>query len=117
MNDDRIVVPPDAFIRSTGQVWKLVVGGVVLPFTVAGVALWRLKSAFDGPASALVIWLGIALTGVGLIVLILASVSCPRCKRRLLRRVVSDPDGSGAIAKFLARRDCPACGYVPGATG
>jgi hypothetical protein len=112
MANERVSVPPDAFIRKTGQVWKLVVGTIVLPFSIVAVALVQMRR-LDQPTSELLPWLAVVVVGLVLIVLLLASISCPGCKRRLFWRVFTDPDSNAAIATFLARRDCPNCGYTP----
>ena len=113
MTTDRVTVPPDAFIRKTGQVWKLVVGTIVLPFTVAGVVLVRMQLGLDRPTPELLQWLAVVLVGLVLILAVLASVSCPSCKTRLFGDVFMDSDSNTAITTFLARRDCPECGYTP----
>lgn len=113
MSNDRVVVPPDAFIRRTGQIWKLVVGTIVLPFLVVGVVLWRMQAGLDAPTSEMLPWLAGVLVAIALIFALLASVSCPQCKRRLLKQVFTDPDSNAAITSFLARRDCPSCAYTP----
>ena len=112
MTNDRVTVPPDAFIRKTGQVWKLVVGTIVLPFAIVAVALVQMRR-LDQPTSELLPWLGVVLVGLALIVGLLASIACPSCKHRLFWQVFTDPDSNTAIATFLARRDCPKCGHTP----
>ena len=57
--------------------------------------------------------LGLLVAGATATVLVLASVACPRCRRRLLTAVFSAPDGNAAITGFLARRTCPSCGHDP----
>jgi hypothetical protein len=112
MTTDRVSVPPDAFIRKTGQVWKLVVGTIVLPFSIVAVALVQMRR-LDQPTSELLPWLAVVLVGLALIVGLLASIACPSCKRRLFWQVFTDPNSNMAITTFLARRDCPNCGYTP----
>lgn len=104
----KVVCPPDAFIRATGQLWKLVIGGVVLPIsmTIAGLVTRPAQSASFAP----LVWI---ISGAIAIVLLLASVSCPRCRRRLVTDVFRAPDGNAAITRFLATRTCPSCGHDP----
>jgi hypothetical protein len=112
-DSQKVVCPPDAFIRTTGQLWKLIVGGVVLPISVSLVGLWGFRQIGRGPLSDLLPSMGILVVGAIATVLVLASVSCPQCRRRLLGEVFSAPDGNAAITGFLARRTCPSCGYSP----
>jgi hypothetical protein len=114
---EKVVCPPDAFIRTTGQLWKLVVGGIVLPIPLALLAMRGLRQAPSESLSDFLLTIGVALGGAIAIVLVLASVACPRCRRRLLRDVFSAPDGAAAITAFLARRTCPSCGYDPSQAG
>jgi hypothetical protein len=116
-HSEKVVCPPDAFIRATGQLWKLVVGGVVLPIPLALFAMRGLRQPPGAPLSDFLLMIGVALGGAIAIVLVLASVACPRCRRRLLRDVFSAPEGTAAITAFLARRTCPSCGYDPNQAG
>ena len=116
-HSDKVVCPPDAFIRVTGQLWKLVVGGIVLPIPLALLAMRGLRQASSGSLSDFMPTIGVLLGGAIVLVIVLASVACPRCRRRLLRDVFSAPDGNAAITAFLARRTCPSCGYDPSRTG
>jgi hypothetical protein len=112
-DSQKVVCPPNAFIRATGQLWKLVVGGIVLPISVSLVALSGLRHIPSVRLSDLALLVGGALA----VVLVLASVACPRCRRRLLTDVFAAPDGNTAITGFLARQTCPSCGYDPSRSG
>lgn len=112
-DSQKVVCPPDAFIRATGQLWKLVVGGIVLPIAVSLVALANLRQIQSVRLSDL----GLLVGGALAVVLVLASVACPRCRRRLLTDVFAAPDGNAAITGFLARRTCPSCGHDPRRAG
>ena len=112
MTTDRVTVPPNAFIRKTGQVWKLVVGTIVLPFVVVAIVLLQMRR-LDRPTAELLPWFGVVLVAIALIVGLLASIACPRCKQRLFWQVFTDPDSNAAITAFLSRRDCAKCGHTP----
>jgi hypothetical protein len=112
---DKVEIPKDAFLRSTGQMWKLILGAIVLPIPTA---LWGLqylrKIRPDQPTSELVGGLAVLIAGALLIAGLLASVRCPKCHVRLVWKVFQAPEGLDAITSFLKLRSCPACGYVPG---
>jgi hypothetical protein len=107
-DSQKVVCPPDAFIRATGQLWKLILGGVVLPISLTIVGLLTRPSESESFAD-----LGWLVGGASAVVLLLASVACPRCRRRLLTDVFRAPDGNAAITRFLATRTCPSCGHDP----
>ena len=115
-HSDKVVCPPDAFVRATRQLWKLVVGGIVLPMALALLGMRGLRQSPGGSLSDFLLTIGVVLGGAIVIVLVLASVACPRCRRRLLGNVLAAPEGAAAITAFLARRTCPSCGYDPGLT-
>lgn len=111
---DRVEVPRDAFLRRTGQLWKLVVGALVLPLPTAVWGWWYLRSIrSDQPTSETVAGLGVLVVGALIIVSLLASVRCPKCRGRLVKRVMQAPEGADAITSFLKLRSCPSCGYAP----
>lgn len=111
---DRVEIPRDAFLKRTGQFWKLVVGGLILPIPMA---LWGFRCLgnirSDQPTSEFVGCVTVVVAGALLIVSLFASVRCPRCKVRLIKKVVRAPEGANAITAFLSQRSCPSCGYVP----
>ena len=111
---DRVEIPEDAFLRRTGQLWKLVVGAVVLPLPTA-VWGWRYLRSIrsDQPTSEAVAGLAVLVAGALIIVVLLASVRCPKCRTRLVKRILHAPEGADAIAAFLRMRSCPSCGYTP----
>ena len=111
---DSVAVPKDAFLKRTGQLWKLVVGGVILPIPTA-LWGWRCLRSIrpDQPTREAVSELAVLVAGALIIVSLLASVRCPKCRVRLVTRVLQAPEGAEAITSFLKRRSCPACGYVP----
>jgi DNA-directed RNA polymerase subunit RPC12/RpoP len=110
---DRVEVPPDAFLRVTGQLWKLVVASLILPWPAVVTGIWifrRLGSeSIDGVPAAIGFMVAIA----AVIVLLLASVKCPQCGTRLVLRVFRDPDGLQALTAMLNSRVCPQCGHRP----
>lgn len=112
--NDRVEIPSDAFLKRTGQLWKLVVGGLILPIPLA---LWGFRCLgsirSDQPTSEFVSCVAVLLAGALIIAILFASVECPRCRVRLVKKVVQAQEGANAIASFLSRRSCPACGYVP----
>ncbi len=112
-DSQKVVCPPDAFVRATGQLWKLVVGGIVLPIAVSLVAVSSLRQIQSVRLSDL----GLLVGGAIAVVLVLASVACPRCRRRLLTDIFVAPHGNAAITGFLARRTCPSCGHDPNRAG
>jgi uncharacterized membrane protein YcjF (UPF0283 family) len=111
---DRVEIPKDAFLRKTGQLWKIVVGALVLPLPTAVWGWWCLRSIRpDQPASEVVADLAVLVAGALSIVLLLASVRCPKCRTRLVTRILKAPEGTDAITSFLELRTCPSCGYTP----
>jgi hypothetical protein len=110
----RVEVPKDAFLKRTGQFWKLVVGALVLPLPTVLWGWWCLRSIRpDQPTSEVVSGLTILVAGVLIIASLLASVRCPKCRVRLVGRILRAPEGADAITSFLKLRSCPSCGYVP----
>lgn len=110
---DRVAVPRDAFLRTTGQIWKLVLGGVVLPVVGAAVGgrdLLQTDRASTVGFAATVVALILVLAAVAVV---LGSVRCPRCRARLMADATRDPEGLGALTRLLQRRTCPTCGYAP----
>ncbi len=111
---DRIDLSPDAFLRQTGQLWKLVVGGLVLPFPLVGIGLWALRHlGRDQPPFQLWGSLAVLAGGALLMVGLLASVKCPRCRVRLLKAPFRSPEGLVALTRLLNARSCPNCGFHP----
>jgi hypothetical protein len=111
---DRVEVPQDAFLKRTGQLWKLVVGAVILPIPTALWGWWCLRSIRpDQPTSEAVSCIAVLAAGALIIVGLLASIRCPKCRVRLVKSVMQAPEGADAITSFLKRRSCPSCGYVP----
>ena len=108
-DDDYVRIGPDALLRATGQIWKLVVAGMVLPWPTLFLCLTVLRDLGSGRTHF--VELLFILVSVGLIAALLASVRCPRCRVRWLRRVLKDPDGTPALTRFLNMRSCPECGY------
>ena len=111
---DRVEIPKDAFLKRTGQLWKLVVAVLVLPLPTAVWGWGCLRSIrADQPTSEAVACLAVLVAGALIIVSLLASVRCPQCRVRLVKRILWAPEGAGAITSFLRQRSCPSCGYVP----
>jgi hypothetical protein len=111
---DRVEIPNDAFLKRTGQLWKLVVGVLVLPLPTAVWGWWCMRSLrSDQPTSEAVVDLAVLVVGALLIVSLLASVRCPKCRTRLVKSVLRAPEGADAISSFLRLRSCPSCGYAP----
>jgi hypothetical protein len=112
---DKVEIPKDAFLRRTSQLWKLAVGALVLPIPTALWGWWCLRSIrADQPTGEVVSSLAVLVAGALLIVGLLASIRCPKCRARLVMRVLQAPEGAAAITSFLSQRMCPACGHVPG---
>jgi hypothetical protein len=112
--NDRVEIPRDAFLRVTGQLWKLIVASLILPWPAVAAGIWAFRrlgpdQSLDGVLAAIGAMAAIA----ALIVLLLASVRCPQCGARLVARVIWDPDGLGALTALLNSRACPACGHTP----
>jgi hypothetical protein len=112
--NDRVEIPSDAFLRVTGQLWKVIVASLVLPWPVVVTGIWVFRrlgpdQSLDGVLAAIGAMAAIA----ALIVFLLASVRCPHCRARVLSRVIWAPDGLGALTGLLNSRACPACGHVP----
>jgi hypothetical protein len=111
---DRVEVPADGFLRQTGQLWKLVLGGLVLPIPLALLAYWTLRQIRpDQPTVEAALSMGALLAGTLVMLALFASVRCPRCKVRLIPRVFRAPEGMQAMTVFLKLYSCPACGFEP----
>lgn len=112
-DDEHVEIPPDAILRTTRQLWKLVVAGLVLPFPTALLAFWFLRRLGpDQSAAAMIAGIAVVSAAAGLIAWLLWSVKCPRCGTRWVRRLFADPDGAGALTRFLKMRSCPECAYA-----
>lgn len=113
-SSERVEIPRDSFLRSTGQMWKLVVGGLVLPLPTA-LWGWRCLGNIrpDQPTSEFVICVAVLAAGALLVAGLFASVRCPKCRVRLVKRLLQAPEGAEAITSFLKLRSCPACGFAP----
>jgi hypothetical protein len=111
---DRVEIPPDAFVRVTGQMWKLVLGGLVLPWPAIVIGVWFFRQL--GSVEAIET-LRPAIAAMALIaaaiLFLFGSVKCPQCSTRLVVRVFKDPDGLNALTGLLNMRACPQCGHVP----
>lgn len=112
--NDRVEIPPDAFLRVTGQLWKVVVASLILPWPAVVTGIWifrRLGSdqSIEGVPAAVGVMAAIA----AVIVLLLASVNCPQCGTRLMLRVFRDPAGLQALTALLNSRTCQQCGHRP----
>ncbi|MGH7470753.1 MAG: hypothetical protein ACRENP_22625 [Longimicrobiales bacterium] len=80
-DSERVEVPADAFLRTTRQLWKLVVAALILPWPAIAIGLWifqRLDLA--QPISHLLIAIGAMAGLAALMAMMLASVRCPRCR-------------------------------------
>ena len=114
MPDDRVEFPQDAFLRKTRQLWKLTVATLILPWPVVVIGWWTFHHLGpDQSDSSLVIAIGAMAAIAALIVALLASVQCPACEARLMKRAVQDPDGLNALTRLLKVRTCPVCGRNP----
>jgi hypothetical protein len=108
----------DSFFRTTRQLWKLIVGALVLPLPTALWGWWSLRQMRpDQPASEVSMHLGILVGAAITIGGLLASIHCPKCKARLMKRIMQAPEGLEAVPTFLRLRTCPSCGYDPTAAG
>jgi len=94
--------------------WKLVLGGLVLPWPSILIGAWIFRR-LGSVESIDSVWPAIAALAAiaALIVLLFASVKCPQCSVRLAFRVLKDPDGLNALTAMLNMRACPECGHVP----
>jgi uncharacterized membrane protein YcjF (UPF0283 family) len=111
---DRVEMQKDAFLRRTGQLWKLVVAGIVLPLPTA-ILGWRCLRAIrpDQPTSEWVTCIAVLAAAAVAVVVLMASIRCPSCRLRLVKRLMQAPEGADAIASFMSMRSCPSCGFVP----
>ena len=114
MNPDRgdeyVDIGPDALLRTTGQLWKLVVAGIVLPFPTMVLTLWALRHLGEDPTRTLLL-LAIPAAASAASAALLFSVRCPGCRVGWVRRAFADPAGLVAVTRLLNMRACPACGY------
>jgi DNA-directed RNA polymerase subunit RPC12/RpoP len=107
-------IPADSFVRKTGQLWKLVLAGLVLPFPTALFGWWSIRQIRpDQPASEALAHIGILVVAAAVIVALLMSVRCPRCQVRLVAKVLRAQEGVDAITLFLKVAACPECGHKP----
>ena len=112
MQEDRVEIPPDALVRTTGQLWKLVVAGLVLPLPTALFALWLINRIDPRQSTVEVVVGGIALvTAAGIIAFLLWSIKCPGCSVRWVGRVFTEQGSTAALTRFLKMRACPKCGF------
>ena len=116
-DDERVQVPPDAILRTTGQLWKLVLAGLVLPLPTALLAMWLLhRIGPDQSSTEAIVGTAVLFGAAGIVALLLWSVRCPSCGVRWVRRVLVDPDSTGALTRFLKMRFCPECAFGDTAT-
>jgi hypothetical protein len=116
-DDERVQVPPDAILRTTGQLWKIVTAGLVLPLPTAVLAMWLLHRIGPDQSSTEAVGGTAVLVGATVtIALLFWSVRCPGCGVRWVRRVFADPDSTAAITRFLKMRSCPECAFGNTAT-
>src|SRR4051794_19714711 len=96
--DDRVEIPPDAVLRTSGQFWKLILGGVVLPLPafVLGVVTFRRIRPEQSPQEAIGLLLAQIVLAACCAVLML-SVRCPHCRVQWVRRAFKDPVGMPAV--------------------
>ena len=112
--NERVEIPRDAFVRITGQMWKLVLGGLVLPWPAVVIGLWIFRRLGSEPSIDVVPAAIAAMAAIAAVIaLLLAAVKCPQCNTRLVFRVFSDPDGLQALTALLNAHACPQCGHVP----
>jgi hypothetical protein len=113
-SEDRVEIPPDAFLRTTGQLWIVALGTVILPWPAVLLGWWTLRQLGRGQdGQNLLVALGAILLISSAIIVLLTSVRCPNCHDRTLRRAWSDPGGLSALTVLLRARVCLACGYDP----
>jgi hypothetical protein len=111
--DEKVEVPPDGLLRLTGQLWKVIVGGVVVPVPLAIFSVALIQKV--GRQTREEFWTDtlILIVGAVAIAIAFAAVRCPRCNVWLMRSVFGAPDGTRAIVAFLKLRACPACSFEP----
>jgi hypothetical protein len=111
---ETVEIPTDGFLRKTGQLWKLVIGGVVLPIPLALLAYRSLRQIRpEQPTGEVALSIGVLLAGALVVVALFASVRCPRCKVRLIPQVFRAPEGTQAVVTLLKLYSCPTCGFEP----
>ena len=110
--DDYIEVPPDALVRTSGQLWKLVVGtiGIPLPAFLIGLRFLQ-RIGPDQSRSETVGTIGILFLAAASAGMLLWSVRCPSCRDPWVRRVMNEPDSLRAISRFLRMHTCPLCNH------
>ena len=110
--DDYIEVPPDALVRTSGQLWKLIVGTIAIPLPTLFLGLGFLgRIGPDQPRSEVVGSIGILFLAAASVGTLLSSVRCPSCRDPWVRRVMKEPDGLRAVSRFLRMRACPLCNH------
>lgn len=114
MSTDRIEIPREAFLRVTGQLWKLAVAGLVLPWPAVMIGLWSFRRIGpDQPMNEFLMATAALASIAALMCLLLASVRCPNCSTRLVSDAFRHPDGLQAFTALLNARSCPRCGHHP----
>jgi hypothetical protein len=111
-DEEYVEIPPDAVLRLSRQLWKLVMAGIVLPVPTALFAFRFLHRI--GPEQTpgeVRVGLSLLLASAAAIAWLLISVRCPNCRVRWMRRVFADPRGTRALTQFLNMRACPDCSY------
>ena len=114
---DIVEIPQDAILRTTGQVWKFAVAGLVLPLPTTFLGLWLIRRIGpDQTLTELIVGMIALLISTGLVVLLLWSIQCPNCGMRWVRRMVGETNAINALTGFLQMRSCPECGFKSGAS-
>jgi len=114
MNVERVEVSRDAFLRTTGQLWKVIVAALILPWPAVAIGLWEFRQlGTDQSDMEAVVAIGAMCAIAASIMLLLFSVRCPQCHTRLLLKVMRAPEGLDALTAFLNSHQCIECGFNP----
>ncbi len=109
-----VAIPADAFLRATGQMWKLRLAPLVpWPALVVGFRALRNIGAGQSTREYLADVAVIGATAAMLLIL-MASIRCPRCRVRLFGLALWSRERLDGLVALLNSTACTACGFVPG---
>ncbi len=114
MNAERVEFSPDAFLRTTGQLWKVIIAALILPWPAVAIGFWEFRQlGTDQSDMEAIAVIGAMCAIAAMIWTLLFSIRCPRCHTRLLVRVMRAPEGLDALTAFINSRQCIECGFKP----
>ena len=114
MNAERVEFSRDAFLRTTGQLWKVIVAALILPWPTVAIGLWEVRQIGSNQSDLeAIVALGTMCAIAATIWLLLFSVRGPQCHTRLLLKVMRTPEGLDALTALANSQQCIECGFTP----